>query len=72
MRGDDARLCAAIVSITTREAGTFQLTTDQCRIVVAVRGADHEARRIVGKQACKGVRHLIREMILLDAVPYVE
>ena len=42
-----------------------------CSIVVAVRRA-HEARRIVRKNPCESIRHIIRKYILLDAIPHVE
>ena len=73
MRGEDARLCSALVSITTREKpAVLQLATDQGRIVVAVRRACQKARRIVRKNLCESIRHIIRKDVLLDAIPYVE
>src|ERR1700690_455523 len=54
------------------EAGVLQLTTHQCRSVVAVRRACQKARRIVRKHLCKSIRHIIRKYVLLDAIPYVE
>src|SRR5882757_1464341 len=54
------------------ETGVLQLATDQCRIVVAVRRACQKARRIVRKNPCESIRHIIRKYIFLDAIPYVE
>ena len=54
------------------ETCVLQLATDQCRIVVAVRRACQKARRIVRKNLCESIRHIIRKYILLDAIPYVE
>ena len=56
----------------TGETCVLQLATDQCRIVVAVWRACQKAGRIVRKNLCESIRHIIRKYILLDAIPYVE
>src|SRR5262249_61804228 len=50
----------------------LQLTTDQCRVVVAVGRTCQKARRIVRKNRCESIRHIVRKYILLDAIPYAE
>ena len=63
----------AIVSMATRrEAGLLEIAGDQRRVVVAVRRAHHHAGRVVRKERGKGVRDVIGEDVLLDAIPDVE
>ena len=70
------RGCAALFgSRLDRHMGEtclLQLATDQRLIVVAVRRARQEARRIVRKELRERLRHFIRKNVLLDAIPYVE
>ena len=40
--------------------------------MVAVRRAREKARRIVRKDLCQSIRHVIGKYVLLDAVPYAE
>src|SRR5262245_10308558 len=70
-RGSTA-LLGARLDLDTGEARGLELATDQRRIVVAVRRARQKARRIVWKKFGESIRHIIREHVLLDAVPYVE
>ena len=56
----------------TGETCVLQFATDQRRIVVAVRRACQKARRIVRKNLCESIRHIIRKYILFDAIPYIE
>src|SRR5438105_4202022 len=56
-------------SLRGKPASSSSLT-DQCRIVVAVRHACQKARRIVRKNLCESIRHIIRKYILLEAIPY--
>ena len=39
---------------------------------MAVRGASEEARRVGGEQGCERRGHRVRELVLLDPVPYAE
>ncbi|MNK81600.1 hypothetical protein D3C87_1013490 [compost metagenome] len=55
-----------------RKPGILQFTADHGHIMITMRGTGHEARRIIGEQACQGVRHIIREVVFLDAIPDVE
>src|SRR4029450_2677417 len=70
------RGCAALLgSSLNRHAGEaclLQLTTDQRGVVIAVRRACQKAWRIAGKDFRERVRHIIREHVLLDAIPYAE
>src|SRR5262249_46145766 len=50
----------------------LQLVTAQCRIMVAMRCARQKTRRIIRKNPCESIRHIIRKNVLLDAIPYVE
>jgi hypothetical protein len=56
----------------TRETCLLQLAPDQGCIVLTVRRARQEARRIIWKNPCKGIRHVMRKYILLDAIPNIE
>ena len=51
------------------ETRVLKLAADQCCIVVAVRRAGQKARRIVRKNPCESIRHIIRKNVLLDAIP---
>src|SRR5438132_9281712 len=54
------------------ETRVRQVPADQVLVMVAGRRAGQEARRIVRKDACKRIRHVIGEYVLLDAIPYAE
>src|SRR5262245_56778419 len=70
------RGCAALLGSSLNhhigEARVLQLTTDQRGIVIAVRRACQEAWRIVRKDFRQRVRHIVREDIILNTIPYVE
>lgn len=54
------------------KAGTFEVGSDDGLVVVAVRRADHESRRVVGKQFFQRDRGFMRQHIVLDPIPDVE
>ena len=70
------RGCATLLrSGFDRHAGKaclLQLTTDQGSVVIAVGRACQKAGRIIRKDFRERVRHIVREHVLLDAIPYVE
>src|SRR6185437_6744535 len=70
------RGCAALFGSRldhhTGETCVLQIATDQCRIVVTVRRARQKAWRIVRKDPCERIRHIVRKYILLDTIPYAE
>ena len=51
---------------------SIQFRADAFHIVVAVRGAGHETRRIMRKQRCQRFRHDISKLVLRNSVPYIE
>ena len=55
-----------------RKAGRFQLRADFFHVVIAVRRARHEARRIVWKHLGQRLRHDVGKLVVLDPVPDVE
>src|SRR5579863_672774 len=54
------------------EACLLQLTIDQRGVVIAVRRACQKAWRIVRKDFRERIRYIVREHVLLNAIPYVE
>src|SRR3984893_8395153 len=70
------RGCAAFVGSSfnhhTREASPFQFTTNQLGVVIAVRRACQKAWRIARKDFRERVGHLLREHVLLNAIPHVD
>ena len=54
------------------ETRAFEFAPDERRIVVSMRRARQKARRIVRKNTCKSIRHIIRKYILLDPIPYAK
>src|SRR5215475_2259870 len=70
------RGCAALLGSSlyhhAAEACLLQLTTDQRGVVIAVRRACQKAWRIARKDFRERVRHIVREHVLLNAIPYVE
>src|SRR5690242_1895320 len=72
MRGEEARLCSATVSISTLEKPASFNSLPIRAIVVPVRRACQKARRIVRKHLSKSIRHIIRKNVLFDAIPHIE
>src|SRR6476619_8271521 len=70
------RGCAALLGSSLNhyvgEACLLQLTTDQRGVVIAVRRACQKTWRIARKDFRERVRHIVREHVLLNAIPYVE
>src|SRR6185437_4511484 len=70
------RRCAALIgpglNSYLRKACLFQLAMDQVEVVIAVRRASQKAWWIARKDFGQGVRYIVREHILLDAIPYVK
>src|SRR5262245_64986921 len=70
------RRCATLLGSSLNhhagEACLLQLTTDQHGVVIAVRRAYQKAWRIARKDFRERVRHIVREHVLLNAIPYVE
>ena len=70
------RGCATLFGFSfdrhTRETGLLQLAANQRRVVVAVRRTRQKAWRIIWKEPCESVRHVVGENVLLDAIPNVE
>src|ERR1700733_11324185 len=54
------------------ESRLLQITTDQRGVMIAVRRACQEPGRIAGKDFSERVRHIVREHVLLNAIPYAE
>src|SRR5450830_850974 len=70
------RGCAALFGSSLNhhagEACLLQLTTDQRGVVIAVRRPCQKAWRIVRKDFRERARHIVREHVLVNAIPYVE
>src|SRR5581483_6166021 len=71
-RGGCAALFGSRFDRHIGETCLLQIAAYLRRIVVTVRRARHETRRIVGENPREGIGHVIGKYILLDAIPYVE
>ncbi len=71
-RGGCAALIGSGLDYHPRKACLLQLTTDQRGVVIAVRRASQKAWRIAWKYLRERVRYIVREHILLDAIPYAK
>jgi hypothetical protein len=54
------------------KAAQRQIARDHLHVVIAVRRARQEARRVGGEHRCQRPRHHIGELVVLDAVPGIE
>src|SRR6516164_5719356 len=54
------------------KARLLQLVTDQRDVMVTMRRACQKAGRIIWKDLCKCVRHIICEHVFLNAIPHTE
>src|ERR1700675_2327286 len=71
-RREGAALLGSRLDHHTGEVYPLQFTMDQRGVVIAVRRACQKAWRIAWKDFRERVRHIVREHVLLNAIPYVE
>src|SRR5258708_22823177 len=71
-RGGCAALIGSSLDHRARKACLLQLTMDHRGVVIAMRRPSQKAWWVARKYLRERVRYIVREHILLDAIPYVK